>query len=217
MKTLLISKQIDDYTEENTSAELPVLARLNRQTNLKRGDAVMLSGHLQGSFLQMISHMIRPKCVLEIGTFTGYSAICLAQGLQDDGRLHTIEIDEELKDMATAYISEAGLSEKIIQHIGSAIDIIPAINESFDIVFIDADKSNYERYYDLVFDKVPIGGYIIADNVLYDGEVVLPEDQQTKNARAISSFNRKVKADKRIEHLLVPMRDGVMIARKISG
>jgi len=217
LKTLLISKQIDDYTEQNTSAELPVLARLNRQTNLKRGDSVMLSGHLQGRFLQMMSHMIKPKCVLEIGTFTGYSAICLAQGLQDGGRLHTIEIDEELKDMASAHIDEAGLSEKIVQHIGSAIDIIPTISESFDIVFIDADKSNYERYYDLVFDKVPIGGYIIADNVLYDGEVILPEDQQTKNARAISSFNRKIKADNRIEHVLVPMRDGIMIARKISG
>ena len=217
MKTLLLSKQIDDYTEQHTSAELPVLARLNRQTNLKRGDAVMLSGHLQGSFLQMVSHMIRPKCILEIGTFTGYSAICLAQGLQHGGRLHTIEIDEELQDMATEYIGEAGLNDKIIQHTGSAIDIIPTLTESFDMVFIDADKSNYERYYDLVFDKVLVGGYILADNVLYDGEVVLPEDQQTKNARAIGSFNRKVKADKRIEHLLVPMRDGIMIVRKISG
>ena len=213
----LISKQLDEYTEQYTSAELPVLARLNRQTNLKRGDAVMLSGHLQGSFLQMVSHMIRPKCVLEIGTFTAYSAICLAQGLQDGGRLHTIEIDEELHDMAAAYVSEAGLSEKIILHTGSAIDIIPTLEESFDIVFIDADKSNYERYYDLVFDKVPVGGYIIADNVLYDGEVVLPEDQQTKNARAITSFNRKIKADNRIEHVLVPLRDGIMLARKIRG
>ena len=217
MKTLLLSKQIDDYTEQHTSAELPVLARLNRQTNLKRGDAVMLSGHLQGSFLQMVSYMVRPKCVLEIGTFTGYSAICLAMGLQEGGRLHTIEIDEELQDMATTYIGEAGLGDKIIQHIGSAIDIIPTLDESFDMVFIDADKSNYERYYDLVFDKVPVGGYILADNVLYDGEVVLPEEQQTKNARAIVSFNRKIKADKRIEHLLLPMRDGIMIVRKISA
>ena len=213
MRTL-ISRQLDDYTEQHTSAELPVLARLNRETNLKRGDAVMLSGHLQGSFLQMISHMIQPRCILEIGTFTGYSAICLAQGLKEGGRLHTIEIDEELHDMAVAYVSEAGLSEKIILHTGSAIDIIPRLDESFDIVFIDADKSNYERYYDLVFDKVPVGGYIIADNVLYDGEVILTEDQQTKNARAITSFNRKIKADDRIEHVLVPLRDGIMVARK---
>ena len=138
-------------------------------------------------------------------------------GLQEGGRLHTIEIDEELQDMATTYIGEAGLGDKIIQHIGSAIDIIPTLDESFDMVFIDADKSNYERYYDLVFDKVPVGGYILADNVLYDGEVVLPEEQQTKNARAIVSFNRKIKADKRIEHLLLPMRDGIMIVRKISA
>ncbi len=214
-KTLLASKQLDEYTEQNTSAELPVLARLNRETNLKRGDAVMLSGHLQGNFLKMMSNMIRPKCVLEIGTFTGYSAICLAQGLQEGGIVHTIEIDEELHDMAASYIAEAGLNDKIVQHTGSAIDIIAELEGPFDMVFIDADKSNYERYYDLVFDKVPVGGYILADNVLYDGEVVLPEDQQTKNARMISSFNRKIKADGRIEHVLVPLRDGVMICRKI--
>ncbi len=215
MKTLLASKQLDEYTEQHTSAELPVLAKLNRETNLKRGDAVMLSGHLQGSFLQMMSKMIRPKIVLEIGTFTGYSAICLAMGLQDGGHVHTIEIDEELHDMAAQYIEEAGLQDKITQHTGSAIDIIAELEGPFDMVFIDADKSNYERYFDLVFDKVPVGGYIMADNVLYDGEVILPEEQQTKNARAIGSFNRKIKADDRIEHLLVPIRDGVMIARKL--
>jgi len=212
----MLSKKLAEYTEKHTSAELPVLAALNRETNLKRGDAVMLSGHLQGQFLQMLSHMIRPKCILEIGTFTGYSAICLALGLQPGGILHTIEIDEELKDIASGYIEKAGLSGKIIQHIGAADEVIAKLDETFDMVFIDADKSNYERYYDLVFDKVPIGGYILADNVLYDGEVVLPEVQQTKNARAINSFNNKLKADTRIEHLIVPLRDGIMLARKIS-
>ena len=213
----MLSKKLSNYTEMHTSPELPVLAALNRETNLKRGDAVMLSGHLQGQFLQMLSHMVRPKCILEIGTFTGYSAICLAQGLQPGGHLHTIEVDEELKDMATGYIEKAGLKDKITQHIGNAIDIIASLDETFDMVFIDADKSNYENYYDLVFDKVPVGGYILADNVLYDGEVVLPESQQTKNARAINSFNNKLKADDRIEHLIVPLRDGIMIARKIKG
>lgn len=213
----MISKQLNDYTEKHTSPELPVLAALNRETHLKRGDSVMLSGHLQGRFLQMLSHMIRPECILEIGTFTGYSAICLAQGLQPGGVLHTIEIDEELQDMAAAYIEKAGLKNKIIQHIGKAADVIAAMNESFDMVFIDADKSNYELYYDLVFDKIPVGGYILADNVLYDGEVILPEAEQTKNARAICSFNNKIKADTRIEHLIVPLRDGIMIARKISA
>ncbi len=212
----MLSKRMSKYTEMHTSAELPVLAALNRETHLKRGDSVMLSGHEQGQFLQMLSHMVRPKRILEIGTFTGYSAICLAQGLQPDGILHTIEIDEELKDIASGYIEKAGLRDKIVQHIGNAVEIIAAMDETFDMVFIDADKSNYERYYDLVFSKVPVGGFILADNVLYDGEVVLPEAQQCKNARAINSFNNKLKADIRIEHLIVPLRDGVMIARKIS-
>ena len=216
MLTLLKSKKLDEYAENNTSPELPALAKLNRETNLKRGDSVMLSGHLQGAVLQMLSRMIQPHRILEIGTYTGYSAICLAQGLAEGGILHTIEIDEELQDIASHYITEAGLRESIKQHIGNAIEVVAGLNESFDMVFIDADKSNYERYYDLVFDKVPVGGYILADNVLYDGEVILPETEQTKNARAISSFNRKVKADKRIEHLLLPVRDGIMIMRKLS-
>ncbi len=217
MASLLLSKELNRYAEEFTTPEAPVMAALNRETNLKRGDAVMLSGHLQGAVLQTLSRMIRPKCILEIGTFTGYSAICLAQGLQDGGKLHTIEIDEELQDMASKYITEAGLRDKIVQHIGAASEIIPGLNETFDVVFIDADKLNYELYYDLVFDKLPIGGYILADNVLYDGEVVLPEEEQTKNARCISSFNKKVKTDSRIEHLLLPVRDGLMIVRKVSA
>jgi predicted O-methyltransferase YrrM len=211
----LLPAEIERYTEQNTSPELPVLAKLNRQTNLKRGDSVMLSGHLQGAVLQMLSHMIRPNNILEIGTYTGYSAICLAQGLADTGHMHTIEIDEELYDMAAQYITEAGLRDKITQHTGNAVDIIPTINTPFELVFIDADKSNYEAYYDLVFDKVPIGGYIIADNVLYDGEVILPQEQQTKNAKAICRYNEKVKADNRVERLLLPVRDGLMIVRKV--
>jgi len=215
MTTLLISKQLDNYSEDFTTKELPVLAALNRETNMKRGDAVMLSGHLQGAFLQMLSKMIRPKCILEIGTFTGYSAICLAQGLQEDGHLHTIEIDEELHAMASGYFIESGLQDKITQHTGIASEIIPTLNESFDLVFIDADKPNYSLYYDLVIEKVSPGGYIIADNVLYDGEVVLPEEEQSKNAKAIHSFNKMVKADGRVEHVLVPLRDGLMVMRKI--
>jgi len=216
MTTSLLSEQIENYTEAYTSPESPVLAALNRETNLKRGDAVMISGHLQGAVLQMLSHMIRPANILEIGTFTGYSAICLAQGLRTGGQLHTIEIDEELYDMAAKYITEAGLRNTITQHIGVAAEVIPTIDASFDLVFIDADKSNYEKYFDLVFDKVSLGGYIIADNVLYDGEVVWPAEEQSKNARAICSFNEKVKADSRVERLLLPVRDGLMIVRKIS-
>jgi caffeoyl-CoA O-methyltransferase len=217
MTTSLLSEQIEQYTEAYTSPEQPVLAALNRETNLKRGDAVMLSGHLQGSVLQMLSQMIRPHRILEIGTYTGYSAICLAQGLSVGGQLHTIEIDEELHDIAAKYIAAAGLTEHITQHTGIAAEIIPALPEQFDLVFIDADKSNYELYYDLVFSKVPVGGFIIADNVLYDGEVVWPEAQQTKNARAICSFNNKVKADSRVQQLLLPVRDGLMIVRKVGA
>jgi len=174
----------------------------------------MLSGHLQGALLQMLSNMIRPRRILEIGTFTGYSAICLAGGLAEDGKLHTIEIDEELYDMAYRYVSDSGMQDKIVQHIGAATAIIPALDETFDLVFIDADKSNYCRYYDLVFDKVAVGGYILADNVLYDGEVVLPREQQSKNAKAIQDYNDKIRADERVTHLLLPVRDGIMVVRK---
>jgi predicted O-methyltransferase YrrM len=216
MTTSLLSPEIEAYTAQHTTPETSVLAALNRETNLKRGDAVMLSGHVQGAVLQMLSNMIAPHHILEIGTYTGYSAICLAQGLQPDGHLHTIEVDEELEDIAASYITQAGLRTAITQHIGAAADIIPSIDAQFDLVFIDADKSNYELYYDLVFPKVPIGGYIIADNVLYDGEVVLPLSAQSKNARAMVAFNEKVSADARVQHLLLAVRDGLMILRKVA-
>jgi len=216
MTTSLLSPAIEAYSAQHTTPETPVLAALNRETNLKRGDAVMLSGHVQGAVLQMLSSMIAPHYILEIGTYTGYSAICLAQGMQTGGQLHTIEVDEELEDIAASYITQAGLRTAITQHIGAAADIIPTIDARFDLVFIDADKSNYELYYDLVFPKVPIGGYIIADNVLYDGEVVLPVAAQTKNARAIVSFNEKIRADVRVQHLLLAVRDGLMIVRKVA-
>jgi len=217
MSKTLISKELDSYTEEYTSAELPVLAALNRETNMKRGDCIMLSGHLQGAFLQMLSHMIKPKAILEIGTFTGYSAIALAQGLVTGGHLHTIEIDEELQWLSSRYFVEAGLANSITQHIGVAADVIPTIPGTFDLVFIDADKPAYELYFDLVFDRIPVGGYIVADNVLYDGEVILDPEEQSKNARAIHSFNQKVKGDPRVEHVLVPLRDGLMVVRKVRG
>lgn len=217
MTTSLLARPIEAYAEQYTTPETTELAALNRETNLKRGDAIMLSGHLQGAILKMLSHMIRPQRILEIGTFTGYSALCMAQGLEPGGVLHSIEIDEELRDMAEDYIQQAGLVDKIVLHTGAAAAIIPGLQETFDLVFIDADKLNYELYFDLVFDKVRPGGFIIADNVLYDGEVVLPEEQQCKNARAIMGYNRKIKADKRVEHLLLPVRDGLMIARKLAG
>lgn len=215
MTQLLIPGNINDYAEDFTSEENEVLAKLNRETNLKVEMPVMLSGHLQGAVLKMISHMINPDKVLEVGTYTGYSAICLAAGLKDGGHLHTIDINEELKDMCERYFEEAGVGDKITQHIGKAGDIIPALNETFDLVFIDADKVNYHLYYDLVFDKVRKGGFIMADNVLYNGEVTMSVEEQSKNAKAIHAFNEKLRSDERVEQVLLPIRDGITIARKI--
>jgi caffeoyl-CoA O-methyltransferase len=217
MTRLLIPADIDQYAEDFTTPESEILAGLNRETNLKVDMPVMLSGHLQGGVLTMLSHMVRPRRVLELGTYTGYSAICLAQGLTDDGLLHTIDINEELEDMCFRYFCSAGLEKKIIQHIGKAAEIIDGLDETFDLVFIDADKQNYHVYYDMVFDKVPVGGFILADNVLYDGEVTLPQAEQSKNARAIHAFNEKIRSDKRVEHVLLPVRDGIMIVRKIAN
>ncbi len=217
MTKLLLSKALNDYAEAFTTPEPNVLARLNRETNMKVEQAVMLSGHLQGAFLSMLSHMIKPKYVLEIGTYTGYSAICLAQGMQQGGRLHTIDINEELKDMSFRYFCEAGLEGSITQHIGKAADIIQELKYDFDLVFIDADKPNYTLYYDLVFDKVLVGGYILADNVLFEGDVLLPETEQSKNAKAMHTFNQKIKADGRVEQVLLPLRDGLTLIRKIKN
>jgi len=217
MTQLLLSKALQEYAERHTTAENKVLAKLNRETHLKVPLAIMLSGHLQGSILQMLSKMISPKRILEIGTYTGYSAMCLAQGLDKQGHLHTIDMNEELEDIAFRYFCEAGLDKKITQHIGEAAEIIPTIEEEFDLVFIDADKTNYHLYYDLVFDKLVIGGYILADNVLYDGEVVQPEEEQSKNAKAIHAFNQKISKDERVEQVLLPVRDGILIIRKTSN
>ena len=214
MTTQLLSRTLNAYAERYTTPEDPVLTRLNRETNLKVELPVMLSGHLQGALLKMLSQMVQPKLVLEIGTYTGYSAICLAAGLSEGGHLHTIDINEELEDMAFRYFCEVGLDTRITQHIGKAAEIIPRLTDVFDLVFIDADKQNYGLYYDLVFDKLAPGGFILADNVLYDGEVVLPEEEMSKNARKIHAFNEKVQADDRVEQVLLPIRDGLKIVRK---
>ena len=211
----LLSDDIGRYAEQFTTPAPPYMAALTRETNMKTGRGEMLSGHLQGAFLEMFSYALQPSAILEIGTFTGYSACCLARGLKPGGKLHTIDIDEELHDMAYRYWQQAGVADLITQYTGEGADVIPGLDMTFDLVFIDADKLNYERYFDLVFDKVKPGGFILADNVLYDGEVVQPLAQQSKNARAMHQFNERITNDPRVENMLLPLRDGIMVIRKL--
>ena len=210
-----LSPELLAYVEAHTSSESDVLKDLNRETNARILMPRMLSGHLQGQLLMMLSNMIRPKHVLEIGTYTGYSAICLAAGLEPGGLLQTIDINEELFPMVKNYFERAGLSEKIKIHTGNAVEIIPQLTDTFDLVFIDADKINYAVYYDLVFDKVNKGGIIIADNVLWSGKVLDKEPEMDYDTKAITVFNNKIHNDKRVHHVLLPVRDGLMIVRKL--
>ncbi|HRN95126.1 MAG: O-methyltransferase [Chitinophagales bacterium] len=209
----LISDKINEYIENNSSPEDAVLAKLNRETYLKVQMPQMLSGNIQGKFLEMISQMLQPKRILEIGTFTGYSGICLAKGLPKDGVLHTIDVNEELGELVSKYVAEASLESKIVLHHGNATQIIPTLNETFDLVFIDADKQNYCNYFDLVVDKVRSGGFIVADNVLWSGKVA--EEKHDKDTAALHAYNQKVLNDSRVENFILPLRDGLNIARKL--
>jgi predicted O-methyltransferase YrrM len=209
-----LPQEIEDYALKNSDAESDILKKLNRETHLKMTMPQMLSGHLQGLMLQVFSKMIRPKNILEIGTFTGYSAICLASGLQEGGKLHTIDVNEEFQEMILQYIKEADLENKIRLHIGDAVNILPTLKEEFDLVFIDADKENYSIYYDLVFPKVKQGGFIIADNVLWSGKILNSPMKMDFETKSIYEYNLKIKNDSRVENVLLPLRDGLMIARK---
>lgn len=210
-----IDQKIQEYAEQHTDAEPEVLRSLNRETHLKVLQPRMLSGHLQGRILSMLSKMINPKYILEIGTYTGYSAICMSEGMQSEGKLITIDINEELSDMSQSYFEKAGFKDKIEQHIGNALDIIPTLNYKWDLVFIDADKVNYSNYFDLVIDRLNEGGFIIADNVLWSGKVVESLKPNDKDTKELLSFNKKVSEDTRVENVLMPVRDGLMILRKI--
>jgi predicted O-methyltransferase YrrM len=200
------------YVEEHTSPESDLLKRISRDTHAQVLMPRMLSGNVQGRFLAMISQFIRPAFILEIGTYTGYSAICLAEGLAPDGKLITIDVNEELESRVRGYFQKAGLQAKVDYRIGDAAKIIPTLDVMFDLVFIDADKENYSLYYELVFDKVKIGGAILADNVLWSGKVT--QTKMDKDTRALIEFNKKVNNDTRVEALLLPLRDGIMMLRK---
>jgi predicted O-methyltransferase YrrM len=204
---------INQYAENHTTAESPLLARLNRETWSKVLMPRMLSGHLQGRVLATLSQLLRPKAILEVGTYTGYSALCLAEGLQPGGVLHTIDINEELESMVRRYVSEAGLDNTIHLHVGDARHLIPTLEVEWDLVFLDADKENYATYFDLVIDRVRPGGVIVADNVLWSGKVIDPavSDAETDALRA---YNAKVQADPRVNNVLLPIRDGLMVAIK---
>lgn len=208
-----IDQKLADYSASHTTPETSLLKKINRDTHANVLKPRMLSGHLQGRLLSMISHMIRPSRILEIGTYTGYSAICLCEGLKAGGRLVTIDKNEELETKLRSFFKEAGLENTIDLRIGNALKIIPALDQSFELVFIDADKENYSGYFDLVIDKVPPGGYILADNVLWSGKVV--EEKIDKDTRAILDFNDKVHNDPRVENVLLPVRDGIMVMRKL--
>jgi predicted O-methyltransferase YrrM len=209
----LTSDEINHYCEQYSGKESETLYQLKRQTHLKTELPVMLSGHLQGRVLSMISHMVRPRYILEIGTFTGYSAICLAEGLAPGGTLITIDNNAEMEELCRSFFQKAGMADRINMRVGKAMDILPTLDMTFDLVFIDADKVNYERYFDLIIDKVNTGGYILADNVLYHGEVIDIE-KASKNAKAMHAYNEKINHDTRLESVLLPIRDGIMISRK---
>mgnify|MGYP001063213044 CR=1 FL=1 len=211
-----LPKNIDDYACSHTQNESQILSELNRETWAKVLIPRMLSGHLQGRALSMFSKMIRPKSILEIGTYTGYSAICLAEGLQNNGKLYTIDINEELEAMSSSYFKKAGIADKVTQFVGNALEIIPTINDRFDLVFIDADKENYSNYFDIVIDKMPVGGFIIADNVLWSGKVVEKVSDNDSETKALINYNSKIHQSERVENLLLPVRDGLMICQKIK-
>lgn len=207
--------EIEEYANRFTSSEPELLEALNRDTQAHVLMPRMISGHLQGRFLSMLSRMLNPKLILEIGTYTGYSAICLAEGLADDGMLHTIDINEELETMATSYFRKAGKEKQISMHVGNALDIIPELNGEFDLVFIDADKENYVNYFNLIINRVKKGGIIIADNVLWSGHVLKIKEEMDEETKALVRYAETVNADTRVMNVLLPVRDGLMMSLKL--
>lgn len=205
---------LEQYIRTHSTLEDSVLSQLVRETHLKVINPRMLSGHIQGELLKMFSRMIRPRTILEIGTFTGYSAICLAQGLAAGGLLHTIEIDDELEEFAARFFEKAGLQKQIVQHIGNALEIIPHFTCQFDLIFIDGEKREYPEYYSLCKQKLASGGFIIADNVLWNGKVLEEETDFDKATFSINQFNKQVTSDSETDNILLPYRDGLMIVYK---
>jgi caffeoyl-CoA O-methyltransferase len=211
---MIINKDIENYIENNSTEEDTLLAELNRETYLKVLNPRMLSGHTQGRLLEIISKIISPLNILEIGTYTGYSGICLARGLKKGGHLHTIESNDEIIHIPETYFKKAGLSDAITIHKGDALKIIPTLDITFDLVFIDADKQQYFDYYNLCIEKLCSGGIILADNVLWDGKVIDKATHNDPDTHAIIKFNETLRNDSRVEVVILPLRDGISIIRK---
>ncbi|MDX1279306.1 O-methyltransferase [Oceanihabitans sediminis] len=209
-----LPEKLDEYVVAHSEAEPELLQQLTRETYQKILQPIMLSGPYQGRVLSMISKLINPKTILELGTFTGYATLCLAEGLQADGEIHTIDVNEELVDFQRKYFDKSAYGKQIHQHLGNALDIIPELDKTYDLVFIDADKPNYVNYFHLIIDRMNPGGIILSDNVLWHGKVIEPLNEKDTSTKAVLEFNTLLKNDDRIETVLLPIRDGLTISRK---
>lgn len=207
--------EIERYILSHTTKEDGILTELNRQTHLKVLQPRMVSGHLQGKILEMVSFMVKPETILEIGTFTGYSAICLAKGLAPNGVLHTFEINDELEEFAAQFISQSNLTDRIVQHIGSALDLAPLLGIKFDLIFIDGDKREFPQYYQMAKRLIKPNGFILADNVLWDGKVIETPTPTDDYTRGILEFNKIVQDDPHVQNVIMPLRDGMTIIRML--
>lgn len=209
-----LPQEIDDYVVAHSAKEPELLQQLNRETNQKVLQPRMLSGHYQGRLLSMLSKLINPQNILEIGTYTGYSALCLAEGIKSDGVLHTIDINEELMDFQKRYFDASPWKDQIVQHLGDATEIIPSLKEDFDLVFLDADKPNYPTYFQQIMEKLRPGGVILSDNVLWSGKVVEQVKEDDESTKALLKYNRLLAEDERLETVMLPVRDGLTISRR---
>ena len=210
-----LSEELENYAAQHTEDEPLLLQELNKRTHLNVLQPRMISGHFQGRFLSLLSKMVQPRTILEIGTYTGYATLCLAEGLHPEGVLHTIDIKEELTDLQREFFDRSGYGSQIVQHLGKAADIIPSLDTTFDLVFIDADKQNYAHYFDLVIEKMNRSGIILSDNVLWSGKVVEEVKHNDKHTQALMAYNQKIKDDPRVETVLLPIRDGITLSRVI--
>lgn len=210
-----LKKEIYNYIDHHTTDESPILSKLRRETELKYLNPIMLSGKVQGNFLAIISKLIKPLNVLEIGTYTGYSTLCLAEGLPAEGVIHTIDKNEELLDIQNVYFEKSGFKNQIKQYTGDALAVIPGLNINFDMIFLDADKENYIKYLELISPKLNPGGVLLTDNVLWHGKILESTENQDRTTKSIDNFNKKVHEDKSLKTVILPIRDGISLTLKL--